>query len=268
MTYLCRILLLAWLLAVLVADAYASERLKLATTTSTENSGLLAALLPPFEEANNCKVDVIATGTGKALKLGESGDVDVLLVHARSKEEAFVNAGYGVGRRDIMYNDFVILGPVSDPAKIRGLDDSVAAFKSIALSRSPFISRGDESGTHIKELALWQEAELIPEGAWYYEAGRGMGDVIIMATEKSAYTFADRGTYLAFETKTDLVILSEGDARLFNPYGAMIVNPQRHPHVKAELAEALVAYLQSEKAGRIVNGYHRSGQQLFFMYNH
>jgi tungstate transport system substrate-binding protein len=238
LSYLCRILLLAWLLAVLVADASAFERLKLATTTSTENSGLLAVLLPPFEKANSCKVDVIATGTGKALKLGESGDVDVLLVHARSKEEAFVNA------------------------------DSVAAFKSIALSRSPFISRGDESGTHIKEMALWQEAELMPEGAWYYEAGRGMGDVIIMATEKSAYTIADRGTYLAFETKTDLIILSEGDTRLFNPYGVMIVNPQRHSHVKAELAEALVAYLHSEKARKIVNGYHRSGQQLFFMYNH
>jgi len=243
----------------------AFEHLRLATTTSTENSGLLTELLPPFEQANNCKVDVIAVGTGKAIKLGESGDVDVILVHARSKEDMFVAEGYGVDRRDVMYNDFVILGPATDPAKINGMDNATAAMKKIAATKSIFVSRGDDSGTHTREKQLWDAAGIVPAGDWYLEAGRGMGDVIIMASERFGYTLSDRGTYLAFKEKTPLQIVVAGDTRLFNPYGVIMVNPQRHPHVKDALSRKFINYLTSKETRRMITGFRKGGEQLFYV---
>ncbi len=249
----------------LVSQALAVEHLRLATTTSTDNSGLLTVLLPPFEQANNCKVDVIAVGTGKAIKLGENGDVDVILVHARSKEDKFVADGFGVDRRDVMYNDFVILGPGEDPAEIKGLSDAAAAMAQIAAAGTPFVSRGDDSGTHTREKQLWKAARVTPAGSWYLEAGRGMGEVIIMAGERQGYTLSDRGTYLAFKEKTPLRIAVEGDARLFNPYGVIIVNPQRHPHVKTALSEKFLDYLTGKQARDLISAFRKGGEQLFYV---
>ncbi|MDW7646393.1 MAG: substrate-binding domain-containing protein [Desulfuromonadales bacterium] len=246
--------------------ALSVEHLRLATTTSTENSGLLMALLPPFEQANDCQVDVIAVGTGKALKLGEAGDVDVVLVHARALEEAFVAAGHGIDRRDVMYNDFVLLGPPADPAGVAGMGDVAAAMKKIAASDSAFVSRGDKSGTHHKELELWQAAGLAPGGKGYVEAGLGMGEVINMATELQGYTLADRGTYVAYRSKTDLEILVAGDERLFNPYGVIAVNPKKHPHVKIELATKFMDYLVSPQGQQAIAAYNKNGEPLFFIY--
>jgi tungstate transport system substrate-binding protein len=243
----------------------AAEHLRLATTTSTENSGLLAKLLPPFEQANDCKVDVIAVGTGKAIKLGETGDVDVILVHARSKEDAFVAGGFGVDRRDVMYNDFVILGPKTDPAGIAGSKDAAAAMKKIAAAKASFISRGDDSGTHTREKQLWKAAGVTPAGDWYLEAGRGMGEVITMATERQAYTLSDRGTWLAYKTKSDLKLAFEGDASMFNPYGVIMVNPAKHPHVKVELARKFMDFLTSKEGRALITGYKRGGEQLFYV---
>lgn len=253
------------LLFVLVNPAFAIEHLKLATTTSTDNSGLLAEILPSFEKANDCQVDVIAVGTGKAIKLGETGDVDVVLVHARSKEDKFVADGYGVDRRDVMYNDFVILGPDGDPAGIKGIKDAVEAMGKIATVKATFVSRGDDSGTHTREKQLWKEAGVKPEGKWYQEAGRGMGEVIIMADEKKGYTLSDRGTYLAFKEKTPLKIMVEGDKRLFNPYGVIMVNPQKHPHVKVDLAKKFIDYLTSDEAKKLITGFKKGGEQLFYV---
>lgn len=261
-------LLTGVLLLAFVSVSFASaaeQRLRLATTTSTENSGLLTELLPPFEKANKAKVDVISVGTGKALKLGETGDVDVVLVHARQLEDQFVAAGFGVSRQDVMYNDFVILGPPSDPAGVRGTTDTVAALAKIAEVKATFVSRGDGSGTHSREQQLWKAADLTPSGGWYLEAGRGMGEVLVMAEERQGYTLSDRGTYLAFASKTDLRIVVEGDNRLFNPYGVIMVNPQRHPHVKVELAKKFLDFLTSSQAKAIINNYRRGGEQLFYV---
>ncbi len=260
-------LLILLLLLLLASPAFAVEHLRLATTTSTENSGLLNEILPPFEQVNDCKVDVIAVGTGKAIKLGETGDVDVILVHARSKEDAFVASGYGVDRRDVMYNDFVVLGPVSDPAGTAGMKDAAKAFGKIAAAKATFVSRGDDSGTHTREKQLWKAAGVTPSGAWYLEAGRGMGEVITMATERIGYTLSDRGTYLAYKTKTDLKIVVEGDAGLFNPYGVIMVNPAKHPHVKVDLAKKFMDYLVSEQGRRLITGFKVNGEQLFYVAN-
>jgi tungstate transport system substrate-binding protein len=246
------------------SSVHAETHLRLATTTSTENSGLLGVLLPPFEAEADCKVDVIAVGTGKALKLGETGDVDVVLVHARSMEDAFVAAGYGVGRRDVMANDFVIVGPSDDPAGIRGMTDAAAAMQKILSAKAFFVSRGDQSGTHAKEKQLWAEAGLTPAGDWYLESGRGMGEVLTMADERQGYALADRGTYIAYRDKIGLRVVVEGDKRLFNPYGVIIVSPEKHPHVQFQLASRFVEYLTSGKAREIINGYKMSGDQLFF----
>ena len=260
-----RIVVLLSCLLLLASSVIAAERLRLATTTSTENSGLLAELLPPFEKANDCQVDVIAVGTGKAIKLGETGDVDVIMVHARSKEDKFVNAGYGVDRRDIMYNDFVILGPENDPAGIKGGTDAAAAMAKIAASKSTFVSRGDDSGTHSREKQLWKKAGVVPAGAWYLEAGRGMGEVIVMAGERQGYTLSDRGTYIAYSEKTPLKIVVEGDAGLFNPYGAIMVNPAKHSHVKVGLAKKFLDYLVSNQAKQLITGFRKGGKQLFYI---
>jgi tungstate transport system substrate-binding protein len=260
-----RRLSLVILLLALATPALAIEHLKLATTTSTDNSGLLAEILPPFEKANDCQVDVIAVGTGKAIKLGETGDVDVVLVHARSLEDKFVAEGYGIDRRDVMYNDFVILGPASDPAGVKGTKDAAEAMAKIAAAKATFVSRGDESGTHTREKQLWKEAGVKPEGKWYQEAGRGMGEVIMMADELNGYTLSDRGTYLAFKEKTPLKIVVEGDKRLFNPYGVIMVNPKKHPHVKVDLGKRFMDYLTSDQAKKLITGFKRGGEQLFYV---
>ena len=238
-------------------------RLRLATTTSTENSGLLAVLLPPFEAKHNVQVDVIAVGTGKALKLGENGDVDVVLVHARAAEDKFVADGHGVNRRGVMHNDFVVLGPEVDPAGIAGQRDAVKAFQAIAAAKAPFVSRGDESGTHKKEKAIWKAAEIAPSGAWYLEAGQGMGATLTVANEKQAYVLADRGTAIAFRGKTGLKVLCEGDPRLFNPYGIIAVNPKRHGHVRFAEAMRLIEFVTSPEGQRLIAGFRMAGEQLF-----
>lgn len=254
------------LLAVCPA-AHAVDRLRLSTTTSTENSGLLKVLLPPFEQRNHCTVDVIAVGTGKALKLGEAGDVDAVLVHARKLEDAFVASGFGINRRDIMYNDFIIIGPVTDPAGVRGARTAAEALLRVRAKEAPFISRGDESGTHQKEKELWQAAGVKPAGRWYLETGQGMGEVIIMATQRQGYTLADRGTYNAFKkNKTDLAILFQGEKGLFNPYGVIAVNPKRHPHVKHDLAMKFIDYLTGKEGQKIIAEFGVNGEPLFFVY--
>jgi tungstate transport system substrate-binding protein len=250
----------------MVLPVLAQGRLILATTTSTQNAGLLDVLLPPFEKNNKVRVDVIAVGTGQALRLGRTGDADVVMVHARAQEDAFVAAGYGVKRYDLMYNDFVILGPRTDPAGVRGMQEAPAIFAKIAASGANFVSRADQSGTHVMEKNLWQMAGVNPAGSWYIESGRGMGEVIHMATELNAYALADRGTYLAYVGKTNLEVLGEGDERLFNPYGVIAVNPERHPHVKTALAEKFIDYLLSDEARSIITGFQVNGQQLFFVY--
>jgi tungstate transport system substrate-binding protein len=260
-----RILAMLLLLLLFVSPVFAVDHLRLATTTSTENSGLLAELLPVFEKANDCKVDVIAVGTGKAIKLGETGDVDVVLVHARSKEDKFVADGFGVGRRDVMYNDFVLLGPETDPAGINGTKDTAAAMAKIVAAKATFVSRGDDSGTHTREKQLWKAANITPSGSTYLEAGRGMGEVIIMAGERQGYTLSDRATYLAFKGKTPLRIVVEGDKRMFNPYGVIMVNPAKHPHVKVALAQKFIDFLTSAEGRILITGFRRGGEQLFYV---
>ncbi|MGZ8450341.1 MAG: substrate-binding domain-containing protein [Candidatus Deferrimicrobiaceae bacterium] len=254
------------LLVMTALPAGAEERLRMSTTTSTENSGLLAVLLPPFEKKFNCKVDVVAVGTGKSLKLGEAGDVDVVFVHARSLEDKFVANGFGVNRRDVMYNDFVLLGPADDPAGVGKAKSATDAYRAIAAKGIPFISRGDESGTHQKEKEIWASAGVVPRGAWYIEAGQGMGEVITMATEKRGYTLSDRGTYIAFRKKTDLVVVRQGDSNLWNPYGIIAVNPKKHAHVKYDLAMKLIDFVTGPEGQSLIAGYKVAGEPLFFVY--
>ncbi len=253
------------LFALAALPVRAEERLRMSTTTSTENSGLLAALLPPFEKTYDCKVDVVAVGTGKALKLGEAGDVDVVFVHARGLEDRFVAAGFGVGRRDVMYNDFVLLGPPDDPAGAGEASSAPDAFRAIAAKGNPFISRGDESGTHQKEKEIWASAGVAPRGAWYIEAGQGMGEVVNMATQKRGYTLSDRGTYIAFRRKTDLVVVRQGDRALWNPYGIIAVNPKKHPHVKYGLATKLIDFVTGPEGRSLIAGFKVDGEPLFFV---
>ncbi len=257
-------LLMAGLFVLLLSSsASAQTRLRLATTTSTDNSGLLGAVLPPFEQKYGIKVDVIAVGTGKALKLAENGDVDVVLVHAREAEEEFINNGFGTNRRDVMYNDFIIVGPGSDPAGIKQSAKASDAFAAIERKTAPFISRGDDSGTHKKELEIWNAAGVKPKGEWYIEAGQGMGAVLHMADEKQAYTLTDRGTWIAFAKKLDLAILLEGDPALFNPYGIIAVNPARHPHVNYMEAMLLIAWFTSPEGQKLIAEFKKDGQALF-----
>ena len=259
------IALLFLLLALDAMSARAEERLRMSTTTSTENSGLLSVLLPPFEKKYGCKVDVVAVGTGKSLKLGEAGDVDVVFVHARALEDKFVADGFGVNRRDVMYNDFVLVGPPDDPAAVGRTKDAPEAFRAIASKGSPFISRGDESGTHVKEKEIWASAGIVPRGAWYVEAGQGMGEVLTMAAQKRGYALADRGTYIAFRKKTDLVVLRQGDRNLWNPYGIIAVNPKRHAHVKYDLAKKLIDFVTGPEGRSLIAGFKMDGEPLFFV---
>lgn len=248
------------------ATAPAQERIVLATTTSTEDSGLLDFILPDFEEQSGVEVDVVAVGTGQAIELGEDGNADVLLVHARSLEDAFMEAGHGVRREDVMFNDFVIIGPSGDAAGIRGMQSAAGAFSAIAGAEAPFVSRGDESGTHTKEKAIWDEAGITPEGEWYISAGQGMGAVLTMSDEQQAYTLSDRATYLARTLEgLQLEILVEGDPILFNPYGVIAVNPDKGQHINHELAQRFIDWLISvpvqEKIGQF--GTEQFGSPLF-----
>lgn len=239
-------------------------RLILATTTSTEDSGLLEYILPDFEAKYNAEVDVIAVGTGQALELGQNGDADVVLVHSRAREDAFVADGYGTARYDVMYNDFILVGPAADPAGIKGMTDAAAAFAQIAESGSTFVSRGDDSGTHSKEKAIWTAAEVTLEGDWYISAGQGMGEVLTMSDEMGAYTLSDRATYVARQaTGLKLEILVEGDPILFNPYGVIPVNPEKHPNINAELGQAFADWITSLETQELILSFKLNDQSLF-----
>jgi tungstate transport system substrate-binding protein len=265
MSIINRLIITACLLALLPLGVAASEAqtIRLATTTSTDNSGLLAELLPPFEAESGYKVHVIAVGTGKALRLAREGDVDIVLVHARSAEDALVDDGFGVNRRDVMYNDFVIVGPADDPAEIKGTSQASAALAKIASSEAIFLSRGDDSGTHKREKQLWQMAGVDPAGDWYREAGQGMGKVLQMSSELNAYTLTDRGTWLAYQKKLPLKILVEGDENLFNPYGIIAVNPAVYPDLNYTGAMQLIAWVTSPQGQKLIGNFKLQGEPLF-----
>jgi tungstate transport system substrate-binding protein len=255
---------MAVLMTASAAAAVAAPDIRMSTTTSTEASGLLPYLLPVFEAKCGCKVRVIAVGTGKALEIGRNGDVDVVLVHARPAEDQFVADGYGVSRRDVMYNDFIIVGPDGDPAAIRGMRDVLDAMRTLERSGATFISRGDNSGTDQMEKAYWQQLGIAPRGPWYVSAGLGMGEVLTMAAEKRAYTLTDRATYGAYRSRIGLAILVEGDPRMFNPYGIIAVNPQRHPGANFQGAIDLINWITSAEGQRRIADYKVNGEQLFF----
>ena len=248
--------------APLVASAQ-SRSIVVASTTSTEQSGLFNHLLPAFTAKTGIEVKVVAVGTGQALDIGRRGDADVVLVHDRAAEEKFMAEQQGVRRYDVMYNDFVIVGPSSDPARVRG-KDVLAALAKIAASKAPFISRGDRSGTNAAELRYWKEAGVSPEGNWYREIGQGMGPALNAASAMDAYTLSDRGTWLSFGHRGDLTILVEGDGRLFNQYGVMLVDPEKHPQVKVAEGQAFIDWLVSSEGQNTIGGYKIGGEQLFF----
>lgn len=236
-----------------------------ASTTSTENSGLFGHILPLFTKKTGIEVRVVAVGTGQAIRLAERGDADVLFVHHKPSEEKFVKEGYGVERFAVMYNDYVVVGPKADPAKIGGLKDAAAAFKKIAAIQAPFASRGDNSGTHKAELALWTQAGIDLKGAgWYRATGSGMGATLNTAAGMGAYALADRGTWISFKNKQDIKIVVEGDPSLFNPYGVIAVNPAKHPHIKVKEAQAFVNWLVSAEGQTAIAAFKLEGEQLFF----
>ncbi len=239
--------------------------LVLATTTSVENSGLLDALIPSFEKEAKVKVDVIACGTGKAIRLAKNGDCDLILVHDPEAEERFVREGYGVNRRSIMYNDFVIAGPEDDPAKIKGMTGVIPALSAIAHKKASFISRGDDSGTHKRERGLWERAGLIPEGEWYQETGQGMGATLVIASQKQAYCLTDRATHLSCKDRLVLVTLYEKDRLLHNPYSIILVNPKKHGHIKYRRGIEFINFLISVKGQKIIRefGKEKFGEPLF-----
>ena len=246
-----------------------SRYITVASTTSTENSGLFTHILPRFTAKSGISVRVVAKGTGQAIRIAMKGDADVLLVHHRPSEDRFVSEGYGLERRDVMYNDFVIVGPQADPAGTRGLRDAGKAFALIARSRSPFVSRGDDSGTHKAERRIWREAEIDigrASGSWYRETGSGMGAALNTAAAMGAYLLADRGTWLSFRNRRGLQVLVEGDPRLANPYGVILVNPQKFPHVKAREGGAFIAWLTGPEGREAIASFKIGGKQLFFLH--
>ncbi len=245
------------------AGARAQERLRLATTTSVQDSGLMPFLLKHFEKLCACRVDVIAVGSGQALKLASNGDVDMVLVHDPPAEQNFIREGFGVNRQTFMVNDFVILGPVSDPARILGMKDASVAFSRIANTGSVFVSRGDASGTHKKELAIWEKARVKPSGPWHLEVGQGMGAVLTMAEEKNGYTIADRATYLSRIHQLKLRVLVEGDPVLTNYYSAIQVNPARFPSAKSALSQRFIRWLCSPEGQALIGSYTVNGHRLF-----
>ena len=245
--------------------ALAAETITVASTTSTEQSGLFGHLLPRFAAATGITVKVVAVGTGQALDSGRRGDADVVLVHDRAAEEKFVAEGAGVARHDVMYNDFVVIGPKQDPSQVKGSGDVVKALARIAAGSAPFVSRGDKSGTHAAELRFWKEAGIDPKSfKEYKEAGAGMGPTLNMAAAMNGYTLADRGTWLSFKNRQDLEIVLAGDKRLFNPYGVMLVNPAKHPHVKKEAGQKFIDWLVSPAGQSAIASYRINGEQLFF----
>ena len=260
--------LLALALAALATPATAADEFILVqSTTSTRNSGLLDRILPQFKAKTGIEVRVVAVGTGQAIKNAQNGDGDVLLVHDKPAEEKFVAEGWGVKRHDVMYNDFVLVGPKSDPARVRGLRDAAAAFRRIGEARAPFASRGDDSGTHRVELRLWQDAGVDAKavsGGWYRETGSGMGATLNLAAGMGAYTLTDRATWASFGNKANLAVLVEGDPKLFNPYGVVLVNPARHPRVKAEAGQRFIDWLTGPDGQAAIAGYRIGGEQVFF----
>ncbi|MEF8836583.1 MAG: substrate-binding domain-containing protein [Candidatus Bipolaricaulota bacterium] len=247
----------------------AREELVLATTTSTYDSGLLSELNPVFEERFNVKIKTIAVGTGAAIRHAENGDADVIMVHARPAEDEFMKEGWGVNRRDLMYNDFIIVGPGDDPAGLSEMSKAAAAFQKIANSGDKFVSRGDDSGTNKKELSIWDAAGVEPSGKWYLEIGKGMGDALVQADKMGAYTMSDRGTYLSMKDNLDLEILIQGpvkggDQVLMNPYGVIAVNPAKYPSVNYSMAMAYIGFVTSPRGQEIVGNHRVKGEQLFF----
>jgi len=253
--------------SLMTAPAVAQDKsIIVSSTTSTQDSGLFGYILPKFKEKTGIDVKVVAQGTGQALDTARRGDADVVFVHAKAQEEKFVAEGWGVKRYDVMYNDFVLIGPKSDPAKVKG-KDILSALKAIHDAGAPFVSRGDKSGTHAAELRLWKEAELDPAGSkpsWYREIGQGMGAALNTANAMGAYVLADRGTWISFKNKEQLEILVEGDERLFNQYGVILVNPEKHPHVKKEYGQQFIDWLISDEGQQAIAEYKIEGQQLFF----
>jgi tungstate transport system substrate-binding protein len=252
----------------LVGSASAQPRfITVASTTSTEQSGLFKHLLPIFERKTGIQVRVVALGTGQALDMGRRGDADVVFVHAKPLEEKFLAEGFGVKRHDVMYNDFVLIGPKLDPAKIGGSRDVLEAFRKIRAARAPFVSRGDKSGTHFAELEIWKTAGIDiarDKGPWYRDTGQGMGPALNIAAGMNAYILADRGTWLSFKNRGELGVLVEGDRRLFNQYGIMLVNPQKFPSVKRDLGQAFIDWVLSPDGQNAIAGYKIGGEQLFF----
>lgn len=263
-----RCVLLALLLALAAGGTLAHERfIIVASTTSTEQSGLFGYILPIFEKETRIKVRVVALGTGQALDLARRGDADVVFVHARAAEEKFLGEGFGLKRFPVMYNDFVLIGPKSDPAKVAGGKDITEALKKIQWAQSPFVSRGDKSGTHMAELDLWKASAIDLEkvkGAWYRDTGQGMGPALNTAGSMNAYILCDRATWLSFKNRGDLAILVEGDKRLFNQYGVMLVSPDKHPSVKKDLGQTFIDWLISPAGQKAIANYKINGEQLFF----
>lgn len=251
------------LLCLLPGAPCAAERLRLATTTSTENSGLLTVLHPPFERRTGATIDVIVVGTGKALRLGENGDVDLVMVHAPAAEQDFVANGFGMRRWPLMHNDFVILGPLDDPARLAASGDAREAMQRLLAGAFPFVSRGDNSGTHRKELELWRMTGQTPQGRWHMEIGQGMGAALQVADNKQAYVLSDRATWLSYRNTLQLALHYHGDPALRNPYHMIIVNPARHPHVRYELAKKYVDYARSERGQDIIRNFRVGGEVLF-----
>ncbi|SON48670.1 substrate-binding domain-containing protein [Vibrio tapetis] len=247
-------------------SAHATEQLphiRLATTTSTYHSGLLDYLLPQFQKDTGYQVDVIAAGTGKSLRMGQNGDVDLVMTHAPKAEAKFVEQGYGVLARALMYNDFVVVGPKSDPANIVGEAEVTKAFQEIVANNAYFVSRGDDSGTHKKELNLWAQSKVEPNFGGYRSVGQGMGPTLNMASEMQAYTLTDRGTWLAYQSKVDLTVAVQGDKRLFNPYQVILINPKRYPDINYQGAKIFSDWLVNEKGQTLINSFKLQGKQLF-----
>jgi tungstate transport system substrate-binding protein len=250
--------------SIVAVPAFAQDFITVASTTSTENSGLFGHILPIFQAETGIEVRVVSQGTGQALETGRRGDADVVFVHALAQEEQFVAEGYGVQRFDVMYNDFVIVGPNDDPAGLRDAADATAAMAAIASAETSFASRGDDSGTHVAEMALWDAAGVAPAGAWYLSTGSGMGATLNTAAQVPAYALTDRGTWLSFENRGPLEIVFEGDDVLFNPYGIILVNPERHPHIKAEQGQAFIDWIISDAGQAAIASFTVGGEQLFF----
>lgn len=258
-----RLALTLALVAIAITANAGARFITIASTTSTQNSGLYDHLLPLFTAKTGIEVRVVAVGTGQAIKIAQNGDADVLLVHHRPSEDAFVAMGYGIERRDVMYNDFIIVGPKADPAGVARQEKATDGLAAIARNTTMFISRGDESGTHKREKELWAWAGIAPKGKWYREIGAGMGAALNMAASLDAYTLSDRGTWLSFNNKGTLDMLLAGDTALFNPYGIILVNPEKHPHVKIEMARMFSEWIVSDEAQQAIAAFSIQNMQLF-----